>query len=127
VVYYVLVIMVVVFWLAELIFVRNVYFLLCILIIHCGLPFFYIMYKLCVSLVMQLSKEMLPNFLSPFFVCFLICGRVFGNTHCVGAMGCYTQTWGMPTSVPHAYFLRAQRKENILIMVSISTIKNQFP
>jgi hypothetical protein len=72
VVYYVLVFMVVVFWLPELIFfVRNVYFLLCILIIHCGLPFVYIMYKLCVSLVMQLSKEMLPFFsVSMFYVCF---------------------------------------------------------
>jgi hypothetical protein len=63
VVYYVLVFMVVVFWLAELIFfVRNVYFLLCILIIHCGLPFVYIMYKLCISLIMQLSKKMLLFF-----------------------------------------------------------------
>jgi hypothetical protein len=49
-------------------FVLNVYFYLCLLIIHCGLPFFCIMYKLCVSLVMQLSREVLPNFyfLSPF-------------------------------------------------------------
>jgi hypothetical protein len=70
VVYYVLVFMVVVFWLAELIlFVQIVYFLLYILIIHSGLTFFYIMYKLCVSLVMQLSKEMLPNFfLSQYFL-----------------------------------------------------------
>jgi hypothetical protein len=72
VVYYVLVFMVVVFWLAELIlFVRNVYFLLYILIIHCGLPFFYIMYKLCVSLIMQLSKEMLPNFFYLHIFCML--------------------------------------------------------
>jgi hypothetical protein len=41
----------------------NVYSYLCILIIHCGLPFFYIMYKLYVPLVMLLSREVLPDFI----------------------------------------------------------------
>jgi hypothetical protein len=54
--------------------VMNVHYYLCILIIHCGLPFFYIMYKLYVLLVMLLSREVLPDFflyfLSPFlFLC----------------------------------------------------------
>ena len=42
--------------------VMNVHYYLCILIIHCGLPFFYILYKLYVPLVMLLSREVLPDF-----------------------------------------------------------------
>lgn len=61
-VYYVLVFMVVVFVVSGINFVLNVYFFFCIMIIHCGLPFFCIMYKLYGFLVMQLSREVLPNF-----------------------------------------------------------------
>jgi hypothetical protein len=42
--------------------VLNVYFYPCILIIHCGLPFFYILYELCVPPVMLLLREVLPDF-----------------------------------------------------------------
>jgi hypothetical protein len=54
----------------------NVHYYLCIQIIHCGLPFFYIMYKLYVPLVMLLSREVLSDFflyfLSSFlFLCYL--------------------------------------------------------
>jgi hypothetical protein len=49
----------------------NVYFYLCILIIHYGLPFFYIMYKLGVPLVMLLSREVLPDFFLLFISIFL--------------------------------------------------------
>jgi hypothetical protein len=72
-----------------------VHYYLCILIIHCGLPVFYIMYKLYVPLVMLLSREVLPDFFSlisvfiSFLMLFEFVGRVFGNTHCVGALGCY--------------------------------------
>jgi hypothetical protein len=54
------------------------------------------MYRLYVPLVMLLSREVLPDFalLSVSFFLFLCClsfvGRVFGNIHCVGAMGCYS-------------------------------------
>jgi hypothetical protein len=73
----------------------NVHYYLCILIIHYGLPFFYIMYKLYVPLVMLLSREVLPDFslLSvsiSFLMLFKLVGRVFGNIHCVGAMRCYS-------------------------------------
>jgi hypothetical protein len=74
----------------------NVHYYLCILIIHYGLPFFYIMYKLYVPLVMLLSREVLPDFSLisvsiSFLMLFEFVGRVFGNTHCVGAMECYMQ------------------------------------
>jgi hypothetical protein len=74
----------------------NVHYYLCILIIHCGLHVFYIMYKLYVPLVMLLSREVLRDFFSliyvfiSFLMLFEFVGRVFGNTHCVGALGCYS-------------------------------------
>jgi hypothetical protein len=40
----------------------NIYYYLCILIILCGLSFFYIMYKLYVPLLMLLSREVLLDF-----------------------------------------------------------------
>jgi hypothetical protein len=60
--------------------VMNVHYYLCILIILCGLSFFYIMYKLFVPLVMLLSREVLPDFslLSvsiSFFMSFKFCGK----------------------------------------------------
>jgi hypothetical protein len=77
------------------ILVMNIHYYLCILIILCGLSFFYIMYKLYVPLVMLLSREVLLDFsllsVSIFFLCCLsFVGRVFRNINCVGAMGCYT-------------------------------------
>jgi hypothetical protein len=42
--------------------VMNVLFYRCILIILCQLSFFYILYKLYASLVMLLSREVLPDF-----------------------------------------------------------------
>lgn len=61
------------------------------------ITFFYIMYKLYVPLVMLLSREVLPDFSLfsvsiSFLLLFEFVGRVFGNTHCVGAMGCYKLT-----------------------------------
>jgi hypothetical protein len=55
------------------------------------------MYKLYVPLVMLLSREVLPDFSLfsvsiSFLLLFEFVGRVFGNTHCVGAMGCYKLT-----------------------------------
>jgi hypothetical protein len=52
------------------------------------------MYKLYVSLVILLSREVLLDFalllsLFLFLSCLSYLGRVFGNIHCVGAMGCY--------------------------------------
>jgi hypothetical protein len=52
------------------------------------LSFFYIMYKLYVFLVMLLSGEVSVSI--SFLMLFKFCGRVFGNIHCVGAMGCYS-------------------------------------
>jgi hypothetical protein len=51
-------------WLDFLSFylVMNIHYYLCILIILCGLSFFYILYKLYVPLVMLLSREVLPDF-----------------------------------------------------------------
>jgi hypothetical protein len=50
-------------WISFLfILVMNIHYYLCILIILCGLSFFYIMYKLYVPLVMLLSREVLPDF-----------------------------------------------------------------
>jgi hypothetical protein len=73
----------------------DVHYYLCIFIIFCELAFFYILYKLYVSLVMLLSKEVLPDFTilsfsSSFLMLYKFVGRVFGNFHCVGAVGCYT-------------------------------------
>jgi hypothetical protein len=53
------------------------------------------MYKLCVPSVMLLPREVLPDFILlsvsiSFHMFFKFVGRVFGNTHCLGAMGCYT-------------------------------------
>jgi hypothetical protein len=39
----------------------------------------------------------------------------------------YAQTWGTPTSVPHAYFPRVHRKVNLLTYGVYSYHKNQFP
>jgi hypothetical protein len=60
--------------------VMNIHYYLCILIILCGLSFFYIMYKLYVPLVMLLSREVLPDFalLSvsiSFLMLFKFCGK----------------------------------------------------
>jgi hypothetical protein len=73
----------------------NVHYYLCIFIILCELAFFYILYKLYVPLVMLLSKEVLPDFAilsfsSSFLMLYKFVGRVFGNIHCVGVVGCYT-------------------------------------
>jgi hypothetical protein len=62
------------------ILVMNIHYYLCILIILCGLSFFYIMYKLYVPLVMLLSRELLPDFslLSvsiSFLMLFKFCGK----------------------------------------------------
>jgi hypothetical protein len=62
--------------------VMNIHYYLCILIILCGLSFFYILYKLYVSLIMLLSREVLPDFalLSvsiSFLKLFKFCGNVF--------------------------------------------------
>jgi hypothetical protein len=67
-------------------------FLPCSSIILCQLSFFYILYKLYVSLVMLLSREVLPDFviLSFSMCCISFVGRVFGNIHCVGSVGCYS-------------------------------------
>jgi hypothetical protein len=43
----------------------NIHYYLCILIILCGLSFFYIMYKLYVPLVMLLSREVLSDVVMP--------------------------------------------------------------
>jgi hypothetical protein len=69
----------------------NVYFYRCISIILSQLYFFYILYKLYVSLVMLLSREVLPDFaiLSFSMCCISFVGRVFGNIHCVGSVGSY--------------------------------------
>jgi hypothetical protein len=74
--------------------VMNIYYYLCILSILRGLSFFYIMSKLYVPLVMLLSREVLPDFVlfsvSINFLCGIsFVGRVFGNIHCVGTIGCY--------------------------------------
>jgi hypothetical protein len=69
-------------WLDFLSFylVMNIHYYLCIMIILCGLSFFYIMYKLYVPLVMLLSREVLPDFalLSvsiSFLMLFKFCGK----------------------------------------------------
>jgi hypothetical protein len=46
----------------SLYLVMNIHYYLCILIILCGLSFFYILYKLYVPLVMLLSREVLVDF-----------------------------------------------------------------
>jgi hypothetical protein len=72
--------------------VMNVLSYRCILIILCQLSFFYILYKLYASLVMLLSREVLPDFaiLSFSMCCISFVGRfVFGIIHCVGSVGCY--------------------------------------
>jgi hypothetical protein len=56
------------------------------------------MYKLYVPLVMLLSEEVLPDFAilsfsSSFLMLYKFVGRVFGNIHCVGAVGCYIRVW----------------------------------
>jgi hypothetical protein len=43
--------------------VMNVHYYLCILIMLCGLSFFHIMYKLFVSLIMLLSREVVGTML----------------------------------------------------------------
>jgi hypothetical protein len=70
----------------------NVHFYRCISIILCQLSFFYILYKLYGTLVMLLSREMLPDFvILSFSMCYIsFVGRVFGNIHWVGLVGCYT-------------------------------------
>jgi hypothetical protein len=73
----------------------NVHYYLCIFIILCELAFRYIMYKLYVPLVMLLSREVLPDFailfsLFLFLCCISFVGRVFGNIHYVGSVGCYS-------------------------------------
>jgi hypothetical protein len=75
--------------------VMNVHYFLCIFIILCELAFFYILYKLYVPLVVLLSKEVLPDFAilsfsSSFLMLYKFVGRVFGNIHYVGTVGCYT-------------------------------------
>jgi hypothetical protein len=72
----------------------NIHYYLCILIILCGLSFFYIMHKFYVPFVMLLTREVLPDFLYfrslfLFLCCLSFVGKVFGNIHCVEAMGCY--------------------------------------
>jgi hypothetical protein len=69
-------------WLDSLSFylVMNIHYYLCILFILYGLSFFYIMYKIYVSLVMLLSREVLPDFalLSvsiSFLMLFKFCGK----------------------------------------------------
>jgi hypothetical protein len=62
--------------------VRNVYYYLCILFILRGLSFFYIMSKLYVSLVMLLSREVLPYFVLfsvsiTFLMWYKFCGKGF--------------------------------------------------
>jgi hypothetical protein len=59
-------------WLDFLSFylVMNIHYYLCILIILCGLSFFYILYKLYVPLVMLLSREVLPDFCITFCLYF---------------------------------------------------------
>jgi hypothetical protein len=59
-------------WLDFLSFylVMNIHYYLCILIILCGLSFFYILYKLYVPLVMLLSMEVLPDFCITFCLYF---------------------------------------------------------
>jgi hypothetical protein len=42
--------------------VMNIHYYLCILIILCGLSYFYFLYKLYVPLVMLLSREVPPDF-----------------------------------------------------------------
>jgi hypothetical protein len=61
----------------------NIHYYLCILIILCGLSFFYILYKLYVPLVMLLSREVLPDFFLHYFLslflficCLSFVGRV---------------------------------------------------
>ena len=65
------------------------FFYRCILIILWQLSFFYILYKLYASLVMLLSREVLPDFaiLSFSMCCMSFVGRVFGKIHCVGSVG----------------------------------------
>jgi hypothetical protein len=73
--------------------VMNVLFYRCILIILWQLSFFYILYKLYASLVMLLSREVLPDFaiLSFSMCCISFVERFFfGIIHCVGSVGCYT-------------------------------------
>jgi hypothetical protein len=84
--------------------VMNVHFYHCILIILCQLSFFYILYKLYVSLVMLLSREVLPDFaiLSFSMCCISFVGSVFGNIHCVGSVGCYS-------SPPLAFLINQRR------------------
>ena len=69
--------------------VMNVLFYRCILIILWQLSFFYILYKLYASLVMLLSREVLPDFaiLSFSMCCISFVGTVFGNIQCVGPVG----------------------------------------
>jgi NADH:ubiquinone oxidoreductase subunit K len=71
----------------------DVHLYRCISIILCQLSFFYILYKLHVSLVMLLSREVLLDFaiLSFSMCCISFVGRVFGNIHCVGSVGCYKE------------------------------------
>jgi hypothetical protein len=58
----------------------NIHYYLCILFILRGLSFFYIMYKIYVSLVMLLSGEVLPDFVLlsvsiSFLMLFKFCGK----------------------------------------------------
>jgi hypothetical protein len=59
------------------------------MIIHCGLPFSCIMFKHCDILVMQLSREVLPNFsfLSSSFYTWPFGESVLGDIHCVWVYG----------------------------------------
>ena len=73
--------------------VMNVHFYRCNSIILCQLSFFYILYKLYASLVMLLSREVLPDFaiLSFSMCCMSLVERFFfGIIHCVGSVGCYS-------------------------------------
>jgi hypothetical protein len=76
----------------------NALFYHCSSIILCQLSFFYILYKLYASLVMLLSREVLPDFaiLSFSMCCISFVGRVFGNIHCVGSVGCYSYCISAP-------------------------------
>jgi hypothetical protein len=58
----------------------NVHYYLCIFIILCELAFFYILYKLYVSLVMLLSREVLPDFaILSFSIYFLVLHKSGGK------------------------------------------------
>jgi hypothetical protein len=58
------------------------------MITHCGLPFSCIMFKHCGFIVMQLSREVLPNFSYLHLILYItICGKCFGDIHYVWVNG----------------------------------------